>query len=378
MKARHPFRLMPARRQPPAALSGEGPQNGTRDSDKGFMAFTDGNKAPMKRGTARLRTLLLLTGFYSVVQGQSIEPEALFSETYTVHFVQGASVRLHCLDWGGDGDPLILVHGLGDTPYIFEGLANALKDRFRVIAYSRRGHGQSESLDGRYDGDAQLSDLVLLMDSLHIARANLLGWSMGGNDITEFAIRYPGRTNRLIYLEGGYDLSEEPFGTLLRSLPVSPFADSVSLASLDVYRSWYHRFWYPDIEWNAALEKNLQASIATGPDHRLRTIPDDSVTQITFRSAMAYRRTYGKVSAPALVIFTRRFFSAPAGDTALASAYAGLEKEIIDPWRRHSMNRVKSELKNATVVELTGGSHTSLIFTNKDELVQNILSFLND
>jgi len=297
---------------------------------------------------------------------------------FTEHFIRGESVRLHYLDWGGDGDPLILIHGLGDTPYIFEDLANALKDRYRVFAYSRRGHCKSESFDATYNGDAQLSDLLLLLDSLHIVKANLLGWSMGGNDITVFATRYPDRTNKLIYLEGGYDLSEEPFGKLLQSLPKSPFADSASLTSMDAYRSWYHNFWYPDIEWNAALEKNLQASVVTGPDHRLRTIPDDSVTQITLRSAMACHRAWDKVSAPALVIFTRHFFSAPAEDSALATAYAGLEKEIIDPWRTHSMNRVRSELKNATVVVLTGGSHTSLIFTSKDELAQAILSFLDE
>ena len=70
---------------------------------------------------------------------------------------------------------------------------------------------KSKAAGSDYDNPTLISDLKLLLDSLKIVKANLPGWSMGGNEITEFAIRYPERTNKLIYFESGYDLSEETF-----------------------------------------------------------------------------------------------------------------------------------------------------------------------
>ena len=67
-------------------------------------------------------------------------------------------VRLHYLDWGGAGPPLILIPGFGDTPHCFDDLAPALSDRYRVVAYARRGHGRSEA-KSPYDTDTLVEDL---------------------------------------------------------------------------------------------------------------------------------------------------------------------------------------------------------------------------
>jgi pimeloyl-ACP methyl ester carboxylesterase len=312
----------------------------------------------------------------SVSCQQTFKQKQLNEETYTEHFIQSQSVKLHYLDWGGSGEPLILIHGLGDSPFLFEELADTLKEHFRVIAYSKRGHFKSETSDSSYDISTLVSDLKLLLDSLQIPKANLLGWSISGNEITEFAIQYPERTNKLIYFEGGYDLSEEPFKVMLHTLPKSPFADSANLVSLDTYRKWYHGFWFPDVEWNTTLESNLQASIHINTDSSIRTIPNDEVSQITFQSAMSYHRNYDKVIAPALVLYTNSFFKAANNDSATAAIYDNLEKEIINPWRQSSINRIKNEMKNATIKIMSKGSHVSFIFLSKDEIIKSINSFL--
>src|SRR5262245_54608551 len=69
-------------------------------------------------------------------------------------FVEVNGVRLNVLDWGGNGPPLILIHGLGDSPHVFDDLASFLCDRYHVIAYARRGHGQSEAPAGPYTEQA--------------------------------------------------------------------------------------------------------------------------------------------------------------------------------------------------------------------------------
>src|SRR5260221_13239122 len=255
---------------------------------------------------------------------QTSKQKQLAEKTYTEHFIRGSHIKLHYLDWGGSGQPLILIHGLGDSPYVFEDLADSLKGHFRVVAYSRRGHCKSQTTDKSYDNSTLVSDLKLLIDSLQIPKANLLGWSMGGNEITEFAIQYPEQTNKLIYFESGYDLSEEPFREMLHTLPKSPFADSSDLSSVDAYRSWCHGFWFPDIDWNSTLESNLQGSIRINPDKSIRTLPDDEVSKITLQSAMTYHRKYDKVSAPALVLYTNSFFHASKNDSTLITAYNNL------------------------------------------------------
>lgn len=295
---------------------------------------------------------------------------------YTEQFIQGQTVKLHYLDWGGTGEPLILIHGLGDTPYLFEGLAALLKKQFRVIAYSKRGHCKTETYDSNYEIAALVSDLKLLLDSLNISKANLLGWSIGGNEITEFAIQYPERTNRLIYLEAGYDLSEAAFNLMQQHLTRSPFPDRADLVSLDAYRNWYHCFWYPDIDWNAILESNLRTSTQINPDGSIITIPTDDVSKIILQSGMSYHRNYDKIMAPSLILYTNTFFKAARNDSASAANYKNLEKEIINPWRHSSMNRIKTEMKTASIKIIPNGSHVSLIFLSKDEIVESINSFL--
>lgn len=295
---------------------------------------------------------------------------------YKEGFIQADKIKLHYLDWGGSGPPLILLHGLGDSPYLFEGIAESLQNNFRIITYSKRGHGNSEAIDSIYDTATLAEDLKILLDSLRIEKANLLGWSMGGNEITEFAIRYPERTDKLIYLESGYDLSDEGFQTVLKTIPNSPFPDKVDLHSLDVYRSWYHKFWFGDIEWNHVLESNLIASISINSDSSVMTKPNGHISKSFLKSIMSYRRDYVKIQAPALAIYANTFFYPPKNDKETIDLYHTLEENVINPWRQHSINRIRSELRDVTVKFMPAGTHVSIIFLSKDSLIKSINSFL--
>jgi len=53
-----------------------------------------------------------------------------------------------------------------------------------------------------------------------------------------------------------------------------------------------------------------------------------------------------------------------------------MEENIINPWRQHSINRIRSELKDVTIKEIPGGTHTSLIFVSRDLIIESINSFL--
>jgi pimeloyl-ACP methyl ester carboxylesterase len=325
-------------------------------------------------------TIIVCFIFWPLISCQSPEkkPSMESKPQFKEGYIESDAVKIHYLDWGGKGQPLILIHGLGDTPFIFQDLASLLKSNFRIIAYSRRGHYKSKSYNSRYDNEELVYDLKLLTDSLKIEKVNLLGWSMGGNEITEFAIRYPARTNKLIYLEAGYDLSDKEFGILIKSLPLSFLPTPIDLQSLDSYRKWFHHFWFNDIEWNETLESNLQASLLVNKDSTLTTIPNDSISKLILEYAMNYHREYARIAAPALFIFTKPFFYPPGQDPAVVKLYEAIEKDLVSNWRINCMNRIRSEFKNADIIEVPKGSHTSLVFLSRDTLVTSISLFILD
>lgn len=125
-------------------------------------------------------------------------------------FVHVNGIRLHHLDWGGTGPTLIFLTGMGSSAYIFNKFAPRFTGRFRVLALTRRGHGDSDYPETGYDADTLTEDIRQFMDRLQIEKANLAGHSLAGVELTHFAATYPARVEKLIYLEALDDRRGEP------------------------------------------------------------------------------------------------------------------------------------------------------------------------
>jgi pimeloyl-ACP methyl ester carboxylesterase len=124
-------------------------------------------------------------------------------------FVHVNGIRLHYLDWGGDGQTLIFLTGMGSSAYIFGGFAPLFLDNFRVLALTRRGHGDSDCPETGYDADTLTEDICQFMDSLNIDKAILAGHSLAGVELTHFAATYPERVEKLVYLDALDDRRKE-------------------------------------------------------------------------------------------------------------------------------------------------------------------------
>jgi len=304
-------------------------------------------------------------------------PEEMMKPIVSIEgFVTSTDVKLHYLDWQSDKPALILITGLGDTPYLYESLAGALSNDYRVIAYARRDHELSKSFNNKYDNATLVSDLKLLMDSLHIQKANLLGWSMGGNEITGFATAYPDRVDKLVYFESGYDMSDPGFSIMVSAIPEAAYATPADMQSVDAYRLWYHHFWARDVEWNKVLEKNFQGSIHIKPDGSVENVPNDTIFRNILSEVMQYHRSYKKINTPALVIYAPSFLHSPSNDPQMIETYDQIDASIVIPWRNRSREQVKRQLKNATIMEVPTGSHISFLFLNEALLVKTIREFL--
>ena len=122
-------------------------------------------------------------------------------------------LRVRYLDWGGDGPPILALHGLASSAHWYDLVAPLLRENYRVIAPDQRGHGQTSQASNGYDWQSLASDAVGLMDSLGISQAAVFGHSWGGNIAINVAASFPERVSALVMIDGGF------WGARMRSRP---------------------------------------------------------------------------------------------------------------------------------------------------------------
>lgn len=98
----------------------------------------------------------------------------------------------------GYGAPLILLHGNGESSGYFVNQIDRFANEYRVIAVDTRGHGASPRGNKPFTLETFADDLKNLLDSLNIEKANILGFSDGGNIAVIFALKYPERVASLV------------------------------------------------------------------------------------------------------------------------------------------------------------------------------------
>jgi non-heme chloroperoxidase len=99
--------------------------------------------------------------------------------------------RLNFKDTGGEGTPILMIHGFPLSHEAFEHQFEAFAVAgLRAIAYDRRGFGDSEKPGSGYDYDTLADDLAGLINSLNLSDVLLLGFSMGGGEVARYVSRY--------------------------------------------------------------------------------------------------------------------------------------------------------------------------------------------
>ncbi len=123
-----------------------------------------------------------------------------FSETFTSHYIQAGGLRQHAVI-GGDGPPLLLVHGWPQTWYAWRLIMPELARSHRVIAVDQRGIGLTDKPPAGYDTRSLANDLVALMDALGHSRFTIYGTDVGMPIAYAVAADHPDRVERLIVSE---------------------------------------------------------------------------------------------------------------------------------------------------------------------------------
>ncbi len=130
-------------------------------------------------------------------------------------YVQLGSFRMHYLV-GGQGKPLVLVHGLGAMAESWAELMTALMPHgYRIYAVNLLGFGRSARPDADYSIASQAEVLGQFFDSQNLAQADLGGWSMGGWVALKFALDHPERVRRIILVDSAGLTFKPPFDLAL-------------------------------------------------------------------------------------------------------------------------------------------------------------------
>jgi pimeloyl-ACP methyl ester carboxylesterase len=166
-----------------------------------------------------------------------------FTATFASRYVDAGGLRMHAVI-GGDGPPLLLVHGWPQTWYAWRMLMPALARDFEVIAVDQRGIGLSDKPRDGYDTGTLAGDLVALMDGLGHTRFALYGTDTGMPIAYALAADRPERVDRLV-------VSEAPLPGIAPSPPL--FLPPVLNARL-----WHLMFNQLPAEVNEALVRGRE------------------------------------------------------------------------------------------------------------------------
>ncbi|MBB3020038.1 3-oxoadipate enol-lactonase [Microvirga lupini] len=113
-------------------------------------------------------------------------------------FARVNGIVLHYQVFGpSHGPALAFINSLGSDLRIWQEVVPAFTDRFRVVLYDKRGHGLSDAPPAPYTIDDHTNDLLALLDHLQIAKASLVGLSVGGMIAQRMAVRVPDRVQSI-------------------------------------------------------------------------------------------------------------------------------------------------------------------------------------
>jgi non-heme chloroperoxidase len=287
--------------------------------------------------------------------------------------VNANGVKLHYLDWGGKGETLLFLHGLNQSAHIYDELAPQFKDKFRVLALTRRGQGKSDKPETGYDTPVLTEDLRQFLDGLKIKRVILAGHSMAGKELTLFATLYPERVIKLIYLDAAYNYREQ--AEAVKNAPDEEMPKD-ALSSFTAFREHFKK---TKCGWSEAWEADMRETIVFAPDGKpLRLITPDKVMSQLVQGMRASNPDYSKIKVPVLSFCVLNPFpecSFPPNMTKDERVKMQPFIETLKAYLQRGADRFKRELPNAKIVELSNTDHWFFI-QNQAEVVREMRAFL--
>ena len=220
------------------------------------------------------------------------------------HWATIGDLRVRYLDWGGDGEPVMLMHGLASSAHWYELVASHLRHKYRLFAADARGHGQTTQAPGGYDWQTLSADGVGLMDHLGVSRAAVFGHSWGATAALNVAARFPDRVTALGLIDGGVGRRvgpREPWEVVkARARP-----RDVS----GTRQQFLERLRHQPLCWNDEIKRIVQSMVYEDQEGQIQDIlrPENHVQVMHAMWEEPASEPYSRITCPTVII--------PAGPT---------------------------------------------------------------
>lgn len=183
---------------------------------------------------------------------------------------RGGDAALTCFIQAGDGDTVVLIHGVGMTHTFWRQQIDDLRRDYRVIAYDMLGHGGSSTPPANADLADYSAQLLALLDALGLDQVHLVGHSMGALVSLEFALTHPERLHSVAALNAVYCRTPDQRKAVEER--------AASLGSME--------------NWSASIEHTLERWFGAPAPSYLAGVVDDVRASLERVDAAGYARSY--------------------------------------------------------------------------------------
>ena len=118
-------------------------------------------------------------------------------------YFESDGMRFHYLDWGNTSNPtIIMLHGFAQQSHSWDFVALGLCDKFRIVAFDQRGHGDSDWSEGHnYSLNDYHNDIDNLVQHLGLTETLMVGMSMGGRNAFTYAANHQDLVTALVVVD---------------------------------------------------------------------------------------------------------------------------------------------------------------------------------
>jgi pimeloyl-ACP methyl ester carboxylesterase len=181
--------------------------------------------------------------------------------------VPAKDVTLAVHEWPGRGPAIVAVHGLTSNHTVWHSIADALGGSHRILAHDLRGRGDSDKPATGYSLAHHAADLRALLDHFRLARAIVMGHSLGAHIAVRFATLHPDRVSKLVLFDGGLDVRAE----ILDALAPAINRLGVEFPSLEKFLASLQDLPMFAGRWNDYLARHYTYDVEPGPGGGVRS-----------------------------------------------------------------------------------------------------------
>jgi pimeloyl-ACP methyl ester carboxylesterase len=267
------------------------------------------------------------------------------------------SIRLHYLEFPGEGPLLIMMHGLTANAHAFEGIiSEGLLGKYHIVSVDLRGRGESEHPVAHYTMEDHAQDILGLMDALGATKASFCGHSFGGLLAFYLGGTYPERVDNLVILDAAAKMNPrvaEMLSFRLSTLDMSypSMADYMKEVRSAPYLSF----------WSELMDSYYQADVFSLDDGAVT--PKPKLANIILASMgvaeIPWAELLPQIAAPVLLI------NAPESYT--------LDEPLLPP---DFAQETVDMLQDARLVTVAGNHQTMLYGEGAKQIAAAIIAFV--